>query len=171
MHAAVMVQRILWSGPLPRRFPPAKGYAVSRPFSPRLRPLPNLHDRGDSLPPEIAFTGAGLSPAGSTSLYSRHTWTSTGEWMKGSFASKITKVASSGNKCNPCPLTKVLPMFLTVHASTPAELCSLPQVRRVAPPAAVRVLRGMRSEQSLYARRPLCSCSVPSPNPLTTRPG
>ena len=45
-------------------------------LSPRLRPLRYLHDRWDSYPAGTTFTGAGLSPAGTTNL-SRHTWTTT----------------------------------------------------------------------------------------------
>jgi len=45
--------------------------------SPDLRPLRCLHDRWDSYPAGTTFAGAGLSPAGTTSLHSRRTWAST----------------------------------------------------------------------------------------------
>jgi hypothetical protein len=46
-------------------------------ISPSLRPLRCLHDRWNSSPDGTTFTGGGLSPAGSTSLSSRHNWTTT----------------------------------------------------------------------------------------------
>src|SRR5713101_590379 len=56
--------------PLARRWP----RRVRWPFlSPRLRLLRRLRDRWDSYPAGTTLTGAGLSPAGSTSLCSRRT--------------------------------------------------------------------------------------------------
>jgi len=61
--------------PLPEGWP---RHVRSAFLSPRPRLLPCLRDRWDGYPAGTTFAGAGLFPAGSTSLYSRRTGTTTG---------------------------------------------------------------------------------------------